>query len=68
MPPVTLTVVRKIGEMPLVPATIGKMLTKGTYWLACLPVQRATLLTPDMREEPTPMVPFSAMSMTLLPG
>ena len=30
MPPVTPTVVRKIGEMPLVPATIGAMLTKGT--------------------------------------
>ncbi len=30
MPPVTPTVVRKIGEMPLVPATTGAMLTKGT--------------------------------------
>ena len=26
---VTSTVVRKIGEMPLVPATIGAILTKG---------------------------------------
>ena len=29
-PPVTSTVVAKIGEMPLVPATIGATLTKGT--------------------------------------
>ena len=30
MPPVTPTVVRKIGEMPLVPATIGATFTNGT--------------------------------------
>ena len=30
MPPVTPTVVWKIGEIPLVPATIGAMLTNGT--------------------------------------
>ncbi|MNI34674.1 hypothetical protein D3C73_886720 [compost metagenome] len=30
IPPVTSTVVAKIGEMPLVPATIGAKLTKGT--------------------------------------
>ena len=30
MPPVTPTVVRKIGEMPFVPATIGAILTNGT--------------------------------------
>ncbi len=68
MPPVTPTVVWKIGEMPLVPATIGAMLMKGTYLLACLPVQSATLLMPDMRDEPTPMVPFSAISITCLSG
>ena len=36
--------------------------------LACLPVQSATLLMPDMRDEPTPMVPFSAISITCLSG
>ena len=30
MPPVTPTVVRKMGEMPLVPPTMGAMLMKGT--------------------------------------
>ena len=54
--------------MPLVPATTGKIFTNGTYGLACLPVHRATLFTPDMREDPTPIVPFSATNMTLLPG
>ncbi|CAI8255591.1 MAG: Uncharacterised protein [SAR116 cluster bacterium] len=68
MPPVTPTVVWKIGEMPLVPATMGAILTNGTYLLACLPVHRATLFTPDIRDEPTPIVPFSATSMTCLPG
>ena len=29
MPPVTPTVVRNIGEMPFVPATIGAKFTKG---------------------------------------
>ncbi len=37
-------------------------------WLACLPVHSATLFTPDIREEPTPMVPFSAISMTRASG
>ena len=68
MPPVTPTVVKKMGEMPLVPATTGAMLMNGTYWLACLPIQSATLFTPDIREEPTPMVPFSATSITRLSG
>ena len=68
MPPVTPTVVKKMGEMPLVPATTGAMLMKGTYGLACLPIHRATLFTPDIRDDPTPMVPFSATSMTRLPG
>ena len=68
MPPVTSTVVKKIGEIPLVPATTGAMLMNGTYGLACLPAHRATLLTPDIREEPTPMVPFSAISITLAFG
>jgi hypothetical protein len=31
---------------------------KGTYGLAFLPVQRATLFTPDILDEPTPIVPF----------
>ncbi|MNF99436.1 hypothetical protein D3C85_1531090 [compost metagenome] len=30
IPPVTSTVVRKIGEIPFVPATIGAKFTKGT--------------------------------------
>jgi hypothetical protein len=30
IPPVTLTVVRNIGEIPFVPATIGKIFTNGT--------------------------------------
>ena len=68
IPPVTPTVVKKIGETPFVPATIGALLTKGTYGLACLPVKRATLLTPDIREEPTPIVPFSAINITRLSG
>ena len=68
MPPVTPTVVKKMGEMPLVPATTGAMLMKGTYSLACFPIHRATLFTPDMRDEPTPMVPFSATSMIRLSG
>ena len=33
IPPVTSTVVRKIGEIPFVPAIIGAMLTNGTYGL-----------------------------------
>ena len=68
MPPVTPTVVKKIGEIPFVPATIGAIFTNGTYGLACLPVQSATLFTPDIREEPTPIVPFSAISITLASG
>ena len=68
MPPVTPTVVRNIGEIPLVPATIGAIFTKGMYGLNGLPVQRATLLTPDILDEPTPMVPFSATNITLLFG
>ena len=47
----TSTVVRKIGEMPLVPATIGAMLTKGTKGLACVPIHRATLFTPDILDD-----------------
>ena len=66
MPPVTPTVVRKIGDIPLVPATTGAMLTNGTYALAFLPVQSAKLLTPDILDEPTPIVPFSAISITRL--
>ena len=31
MPPVTSTVVKNIGDIPLVPATIGAILTKGIY-------------------------------------
>ena len=68
MPPVTSTVVKKIGEIPFVPATTGPILINGTYGLACLPAHRATLLTPDIREEPTPIVPFSAISITLAFG
>ena len=68
IPPVTLTVVRKIGEIPLVPATIGAKFTNGTYLLACLPVHNATLFTPDIRDEPTPIVPFSAINITRLSG
>ena len=68
MPPVTSTVVRKIGEIPFVPATIGAILTKGTYGLPGFPVHNATLLTPDILDEPTPMVPFSAINIILLSG
>ena len=68
IPPVTSTVVRKIGAIPLVPATTGAMLMNGTYGLACSPAQSATLFTPDIREEPTPIVPFSAISITLALG
>ena len=68
MPPVTLTVVKKIGDIPFVPATIGAMLTNGIYLLDGTPVQRATLFTPDILEEPTPIVPFSATNITLLSG
>ena len=68
IPPVTSTVVRKIGAIPFVPATIGAILIKGTYGLACLPVNSATLLTPDIRDEPTPIVPFSAISITFALG
>ncbi len=68
IPPVTPTVVRKIGEIPLVPATIGAILTYGIYGLACLPIHNATLLTPDILDEPTPIVPFSATSIILLFG
>ena len=38
IPPVTSTVVRKIGEIPFVPATIGAILTNGTYGLPGFPV------------------------------
>ncbi len=68
IPPVTSTVVRKIGEIPLVPPTIGAIFTNGIYGLACLPVQSATLFTPDIREDPTPIVPFSAINITVLSG
>ena len=68
MPPVTSTVVKKMGEMPFVPATTGAMLMNGTKGLACRPIHSATLFTPDMRDDPTPMVPFSATSMTRLSG
>ena len=34
IPPVTPTVVRKIGDIPFVPATIGAIFTNGTYGLA----------------------------------
>ena len=68
IPPVTPTVVRKIGEMPFVPATIGAILINGTYSLACFPIHRATLLTPDILDEPTPIVPFSAISIIFFLG
>ncbi|MNR31377.1 hypothetical protein D3C85_1488850 [compost metagenome] len=68
IPPVTSTVVRKIGEIPFVPATIGAILINGTYGLAFLPVQSATLFTPDILDDPTPIVPFSAINITLASG
>ena len=68
MPPVTSTVVKKIGEIPFVPATIGAIITKGIYGLAGLPVHKATLLTPDILEDPTPIVPVSAINNTLVSG
>ena len=68
IPPVTPTVVKKIGEIPFVPAIIGEIFTNGIYGLAGFPVHNATLLTPDILEEPTPIVPFSAINMTRLPG
>ena len=68
IPPVTPTVVRKIGDTPLVPAITGAIFINGMYLLAFFPIQRATLLTPDILDEPTPMVPFSAISMTRLSG
>ena len=33
-----------------------------------MPVHNATLLTPDILDDPTPIVPFSATSITLLFG
>ncbi len=57
-----------MGEIPLVPATTGAKFTNGTYGLAGSPAHKATLFTPDMREDPTPMVPFSAINMTFLSG
>ncbi|MNX75278.1 hypothetical protein D3C86_1067440 [compost metagenome] len=68
IPPVTPTVVRKIGEIPFVPAIIGAILINGTYGLACLPVHNATLFTPDILDDPTPIVPLSAINITLLSG
>ena len=68
IPPVTPTVTKKIGEIPFVPATTGAKFTNGTYGLACLPVHNATLFTPDIRDEPTPIVPFSAINITRLSG
>ena len=68
IPPVTPTVVRKIGETPFVPATIGAEFTNGTYGLDCFPVHKATLLIPDILEDPTPIVPFSATSIMRLSG
>jgi hypothetical protein len=56
IPPVTSTVVRKIGEIPFVPAT-SEQYNEGNIWTCFLPVQRATLFTPDILDEPTP-VPF----------
>ena len=66
IPPVTSTVVRKIGEIPLVPAITGAILINGTYGLACFPIHNATLFTPDILDEPTPIVPFSAINITVL--
>ena len=68
IPPVTPTVVRKIGEIPLVPAIIGAIFMNGTKELACLPIHRATLFTPDILDDPTPIVPFSAISIIVLSG
>ena len=68
IPPVTPTVVRKIGAIPLVPATTGRLLMNGMYGEVFSPAHSATLFTPDIREEPTPMVPFSAISITLASG
>ena len=68
IPPVTSTVVRKIGEIPLVPATIGAIFTNGTYSLAGFPIHSATLFTPDILDDPTPIVPFSAIIIILLSG
>ena len=68
IPPVTPTVVKKIGAIPLVPAITGAILIKGTYGLDGTPVHKATLFTPDIREEPTPIVPFSAINITRLLG
>ena len=68
IPPVTSTVVRKIGDIPFVPATTGAILINGTYGLACLPIHNETLFIPDILDEPTPIVPFSASNMTILSG
>ena len=68
IPPVTSTVVRKIGDIPFVPATIGAILTNGMYGLPGFPVHNATLFTPDILEEPTPIVPFSAIIIILFSG
>ena len=45
IPPVTSTVVEKIGEIPFVPPTMGAILTNGTYELAFFPIHNATLFT-----------------------
>ena len=68
IPPVTSTVVKKIGDIPFVPATTGAMLIKGTYGLACFPIHNETLFIPDILDDPTPIVPFSARSITVLSG
>ena len=48
-----------MGDMPFVPPTIGAMLIKRTY-LPFSPIHKATLFTPDILDEPTPIVPLSA--------
>ena len=68
IPPVTSTVVKNIGDTPFVPAITGAIFIKGIYLLDFSPIQRATLLTPDILDEPTPIVPFSAINITLLSG
>ncbi|GIR49318.1 MAG: hypothetical protein CM15mP58_14150 [Burkholderiaceae bacterium] len=57
--------VKNIGDIPFVPATIGAKLTNGIYGLACLP-SIGNIIYSDILEEPTPIVPFSATTIMRL--
>merc|ERR1712023_19549 len=58
MPPVTPTVVRKIGEIPLVPATTGAKFTKGTMGVGSSRMSGVNNVALWTGKQASPYVPF----------